>query len=100
MNKPIRFLKVAAIVACIAWGLSATAAQAQEVTLKFGTLNAESTRAFKEIQVPLARAIEKASNGRIKIDLRGSGPNGFGKPAELVDLVTKGDIDIAYTVQG
>jgi TRAP-type transport system periplasmic protein len=100
MNKPIMLLKVAAIAVCVAWSAPATVAHAQDVTLKFATINADSTRAFKEVQAPLARAIEKASDGRIKVDLRGAGPNGFGKPAELLDLVTKGDVDIAYTVQG
>jgi TRAP-type C4-dicarboxylate transport system substrate-binding protein len=89
-----------ALVAGVALGALAQAAAAQEVTLKFATINAESTRAFKELQLPLARAIEAESQGRIKIDMRGSGPNGFGKPAELASLVEKGDIDIAYGIQG
>ena len=100
MSKPRTLIKLAAATACIAWGLSALPAMAQDVTLKFASIAAESTRGFKEIQEPLARAIEKDSGGRIKVDLRGSGPNGFGKPAELFDLVQKGEIDIAYTVQG
>jgi TRAP-type C4-dicarboxylate transport system substrate-binding protein len=89
-----------ALAAGVSLAALAQGAAAQEVTLKFGSLNAEGTRAFKELQVPLARAIEQESQGRIKIDLRGAGPNGFGKPAELVSLVEKGDVDIAYTVQG
>jgi TRAP-type transport system periplasmic protein len=100
MNKPIMLLKVAAVAVCIAWGAPATMAHAEDVTLKFATINADSTRAFKEVQAPLARGIEKASDGRIKVDLRGAGANGFGKPAELLDMVMKGDVDIAYTVQG
>ena len=101
MNERRLFLKFAATtVAAAALSLSMTAAMAQDVTLKFATINADSTRAFKEIQEPLARAIEKGSAGRIKVDLRGAGPNGFGKPAELFDLVQKGDVDIAYSVQG
>lgn len=99
MNKRM-FLKLMAATACVAWSFAATPASAQEVTLKFATINADSTRAFKEVQEPLARAIEKASGGRIKVDLRGSGPNGFGKPTELLGMVEKGDVDIAYTVQG
>jgi TRAP-type C4-dicarboxylate transport system substrate-binding protein len=93
-------VKAAVATAYIAWGLFASPAVAQEVTLKFATINAESTRAYKEIQEPLARAIEKDSGGRIKVDMRGPGANGYGKPAELLDMVEKGDIDIAYTVQG
>jgi len=94
------FLKLMAATACVAWSFAATPASAQEVTLKFATINADSSRAFKETQEPIARAIEKDSGGRIKVDLRGPGPNGFGKPAELFDMVEKGDVDIAYTVQG
>jgi TRAP-type transport system periplasmic protein len=100
MNKPSMFLRCAAATACVAWGLSVTPATAQEVTLKFATINADSARAFKEVQEPLARAIEKDSGGRIKVDIRGAGPNGFGKPAELFDMVEHGDVDVAYTVQG
>jgi TRAP-type transport system periplasmic protein len=100
MSRPSPLLTIAAATAYIAWGLAATPATAQEVTLKFATISADTTRAFKEIQEPLARAIEKDSNGRIKVDLRGQGANGFGKPSELFDMVARGDIDIAFTVQG
>jgi TRAP-type C4-dicarboxylate transport system substrate-binding protein len=100
MNKSIIYLRVAAVAVSIVWSVSATVAKAEEVTLKFATINADSTRAFKEVQAPLAQAIEKASDGRIKVDLRGAGPNGYGKPAELFGMVEKGDVDIAYTVQG
>jgi TRAP-type C4-dicarboxylate transport system substrate-binding protein len=100
MSKPRMFLKIAAATACVAWGLSAMPAMAQDVTLKFATISAESTRGFKEVLEPLARGIEKDSAGRIKVDLRGSGPNGFGKPAELFDMVERGDVDVAFTVQG
>jgi len=99
--KPSTFFRAAAVATvCFSWGLSGTPAKAQDVTLKFATINGEATRAFKEIQGPLARAIEKDSDGRIKIDIRGPGPNGYGKPAEYLDLLQKNEIDIAYTVQG
>jgi TRAP-type C4-dicarboxylate transport system substrate-binding protein len=100
MSKASTFLKIAAATACVAWSLTTTPAMAQDVTLKFATINSDTTRAFKDVQQPLARAIEKQSDGHIKVDLRGAGPNGFGKPAELFDMVQRGDIDIAYTVQG
>jgi TRAP-type transport system periplasmic protein len=100
MSKQSAFLKIATAAACLSWSLCVTPAMAQDVTLKFATINADSTRAFKEVQEPLARAIEKASDGHIKVDLRGPGSNGFGKPAELMDKVLRGEIDVAYTVQG
>jgi TRAP-type transport system periplasmic protein len=100
MNKPADVFKIVVATACIAWSIAATPAIAQDVTLKFATINADSARVFKEMQEPIARAIEQDSGGRIKVDLRGTGANGFGKPAELLDMVQRGDIDIAYTVQG
>jgi TRAP-type transport system periplasmic protein len=98
MRKPSAYF-LAAAAACIAWALPAPSASADQVTLRFATLNAPDTRAFKAIMLPLAQAIEKDSGGRIKVDLRGS-PGGFGKPAEFADMVKRGDIEIAYTVQG
>jgi TRAP-type transport system periplasmic protein len=100
MKKRSTLLKVAAMAAGFAWSLSAIAAEAPQVTtLRFATITAESSRAYKAIMKPLALAIEKDSAGRIKVDLRG-GANGFGKPAALLDMVKRDDIDIAYTVQG
>jgi TRAP-type C4-dicarboxylate transport system substrate-binding protein len=99
--KPRIFFRTAAIaLVCFSWGFLGTPAKAQDVTLKFATINGDATRAFKEIQAPLVRAIEKDVAGRLKIDIRGPGPNGYGKPAEYLDLLRKGEIDIAYTVQG
>lgn len=100
LRKPNALIKLAAATVCLVWGLAATPASAQDVTLKFATLNADSSRAFKEVQAPWAQKIEKDSGGRIKIDIRGVGPNGFGKPADFLDMLKRGDIDIAYTVQG
>jgi TRAP-type transport system periplasmic protein len=100
MNKLNALRKIALAATCLFGSLSVAPAMAQDVTLKFATINADSTRAYKEILDPLARAIERDSGGRIKIDMRGPGPNGFGKPAEFFDMVERGDIDVAYTVQG
>jgi TRAP-type transport system periplasmic protein len=100
MNKTSTVLMALAVTSVVALGTLTPEAKADELTLRMGTINAANTRAFKEVQAPWAREVESASQGRIKIDLRGSGEGAFGKPAELLGLVEKGDIDIAYTVQG
>jgi TRAP-type transport system periplasmic protein len=100
MNKSSTIVMALAVTSIAASGTLTPAAKADEVTLRMATINAANTRAFKEFQAPWAREVEEASQGRLKIALRGSGEGAFGKPAELLALVEKGDIEIAYTVQG
>lgn len=101
MNKSSTVVLALAVTSVVALGaLTPVAKGDDEVTLRMATINAANTRAFKEVQAPWAREVEAESQGRIKIDLRGSGEGAFGKPAELLSLVEKGDVDIAYTVQG
>jgi TRAP-type C4-dicarboxylate transport system substrate-binding protein len=69
-----------------------------EITLRFGTINAEGTTGYNKVIVPFARAIETDSKGRIEVALKPLG--GYGKPNELFNMVEKGDIEIASTVQG
>src|SRR4051812_11598036 len=87
-------------VLCAAIGavLLPNLASAADITLKMGTINAKTTRSFTEQMVPLKRAIEEKSGGRIQVELGGLGD--FGKPTELFSMVEKGQIDIASTVQG
>jgi TRAP-type C4-dicarboxylate transport system substrate-binding protein len=73
-------------------------ARAAEFTLRFGTINSESTASYAKVLEPFARAIEEASEGRIEVALRPLG--GYGKPNELFNMVEKGEIEIAATVQG
>jgi TRAP-type transport system periplasmic protein len=100
MKESSSSLVAVALASAVALGIIGPAAKAEEVTLRMATINAANTRAFKQVQEPWARELEGASQGRIKVDLRGSGEGGFGKPAELLGLVEKGDIEIAYTVPG
>ncbi len=69
-----------------------------EFTLRFGTINSEGTTSYDKVIVPFARDIEKESEGRIEVALKPLG--GYGKPNELFNMVEKGDIEIAATVQG
>jgi TRAP-type transport system periplasmic protein len=77
---------------------SVVSADAAEIKLRFGTINAKTTRAFNEQLTPLKRAIEQGSQGKVEVELGGSGD--FGKPTELLGLLEKGQIEIASTVQG
>lgn len=90
-----RLLSSAAVVALFAF---IAPAQSAEFTLRFATINAEKTASYDDVLVPFARAIEQESGGRIEVALKPVG--GYGKPAELFNLVEKGDIEIASTVQG
>ena len=92
-----RLFSAVAAAAVLGFGVS-TSAQAAEFTLRFGTINAEKTASYDDVLVPFSRAIEQESNGRIEVALKPVG--GYGKPAELFNLVEKGDIEIASTVQG
>src|SRR6185369_12999263 len=85
----------AAVVAFLAF---AVPAQSAEFTLRFATINSEKTASYDDVLVPFARAVEQESNGRVEVALKPVG--GYGKPSELFNLVEKGDIEIASTVQG
>jgi TRAP-type transport system periplasmic protein len=69
-----------------------------DVTLRMGTINMPTQSTFKQHLVPLVEAIEKDSDGRLKIEL--GELNKFGRPSELLPKAEKGEIDIASTVQG
>src|SRR2546423_1833774 len=85
----------AAVMAFLAF---AGPAHSAEFTLRFATINAEKTASYDNVLVPFSRGIEQDSGGRIEVALKPVG--GSGKPAELFNLVEKGDIEIASTVQG
>jgi len=93
-----RLLSVVAAAALLGSLGASVPAQAAEVTLRFATINAEKTASYDDVLVPFARAIEQESGGRIEVALKPVG--GYGKPAELFNMVEKGDIEIASTVQG
>ncbi len=71
---------------------------AADIVLRFGSVNTEGTAPYDQALVPFARAVEEESGGRIEVALKPVG--GYGKPAELFNMVERGDIEMAATVQG
>ncbi len=73
-------------------------AVAAEFTLRFASINIAGTAAYEQVLAPFARQVEEESGQRIEVALKPMG--GYGKPAELFNMVERGDIEIAATVQG
>lgn len=95
MNKPVRVLFQAAVVAA---SLSvAGAAQADaEFKLRWGHYLANSP--FLKVEQDFTKAIEERTNGRVTIEITYSG--GLGKGNELLQLAGRGAIDMAAIVPG
>ena len=89
-----KFLPCAALLL----GLISTPAWSAEIVLRFGSINTQGTAIYDKVLEPFAKAIEDASDGRIEVLLKPMG--GYGKPTDLFNMVEKGDIEIASTVQG
>src|SRR5260221_1715587 len=71
---------------------------AADYVLRFGSINAVETASYAKVLEPFARAVEQESAGRIEVALKPIG--GYGKPSDPFNLVEKGAIEIAATVQG
>jgi TRAP-type transport system periplasmic protein len=78
--------------------VSSAPASAADIVLRFGSINTEGTAPYDQALVPIVRAIEQESGGRIEVALKPIG--GYGKPADLFNMVERGDIEMAATVQG
>jgi len=78
--------------------LLSSPASAAELVLRFASINTEGTPAYDKVLLPFAKAIEEESEGRIEVALKPLG--GYGKPPELFNMVEKGAIEMAATVQG
>ncbi len=76
------------------------AAVAAEFTLRFGAISGAANATYRNQIMPMAATWEAESQGRIAVDLRPAGPNGWGRPAEMTQLVDSGKIEVAYTVPG
>lgn len=97
----MRLLKSSAAMAgavAVVLAASAQVANAAETVLRFATINAEATPAYKNVLEPFARKVAADSGDRMAVALKPLG--GYGKPAELFAMVERGDIEIAATVQG
>ncbi len=97
MPAPLRFLRTACLLLALLVVPSA-AASASDLVLRLGSINTEGTAPYDQALVPFARAVEQESGGRIEVALKPVG--GYGKPTELFNMVEKGDIEMAATVQG
>lgn len=88
-----------AAIAALATGFTATSALAQEVTLKLHQFLPAQANVPKLVLDVWADAVEKDSDGRIKIERYPSMQLG-GKPPELMDQAIDGVADIIWTVVG
>jgi TRAP-type C4-dicarboxylate transport system substrate-binding protein len=86
-----------AIVAGCGALLTSTASAAADFTWRFGTNIAESSPSY-QLLAETVRTIEAESGQRLQIDIKPI--NGYGRPAELLPLLDKGDIEVALASVG
>jgi len=79
--------------------LMTTAAAAQEVTLRLHHFMGEKAPLHGKMMVPLAAAIEEASEGRMTVEVF-SGMSLGGRPGDLYDQAADGAVDIVVTLPG
>jgi len=96
MNPRCCTISLAVAAACAA--LSAPAA-AQQINLKLHHLLPPQSPAHTKMLTPWAQNVEKASGGKVKIELYPSMSLG-GKPPQLINQVRDGVVDIIWTVNG
>ncbi|MCG6875581.1 MAG: TRAP transporter substrate-binding protein [Betaproteobacteria bacterium] len=82
-----------------ALALVAGSAAAQQITLKLHHLLGPKSPAHTQMLTPWARNVEKASGGKVKIEIYPSMSLG-GKPPQLINQVRDGVVDIIWTVNG
>ena len=85
------------LVACALLPLLSVTAQAAEVTLKFQHFLPKQAPAHKNFVIPWKEAIEKESNGRIKVKVYPAMALG-GKAPNLADQVKDGFVDVVFTL--
>ena len=90
------FVRCAATAGLVGVLVTAGAAQAQEFKLRWGHYLGNSP--FVQVEKDFAKNVEKATNGRVKIDITFAG--GLGKGNELMTLAGRGAIDMASVVPG
>jgi TRAP-type C4-dicarboxylate transport system substrate-binding protein len=91
---------IIATLAVVVLGLWPTPpASAQEHVLRLHHIQPETSPQHLELLQPWAERVAKASNGRLRIEVSGGMKLG-GKPAELVEQVETGKVDLAWAVAG
>lgn len=94
----IRHSLTAVAVGVALAGLSG-GATAQEMTLKLHHLLGPKSPAHTQMLTPWAQRVEKASGGKVKIQIYPAMSLG-GKPPQLINQVRDGVVDIIWTVNG
>jgi TRAP-type transport system periplasmic protein len=92
MNARIRIRSIAAAAAMVVTGLAGTA-QAQTTTLTLSSWVPPTHYVVKDILQPWMADVEKATQGRVKINLL---PKAVGAPAQHWELARKGVADITW----
>lgn len=92
-------IATAAAISAGAFGLGATAASAQEVTLRMHQFLPAQANVPAHILIPWAEKIGKDSGGRIKVEVYSAMELG-GRPPELIDQAVNGVVDIVWTLPG
>jgi TRAP-type C4-dicarboxylate transport system substrate-binding protein len=93
------FRKSAAALAALGTVLvGSVPARAADHVLRFATTTAAAAASYAEVLEPFARAVERDSDGRIEVALKPVGA--YGKPADLFNMLEKGDIELAAITQG
>ena len=99
MNRSSSILTLKVLVAVGALILAAGSASAQVITLKAHTFIGLNAPTVTKCMAPWAERVEKASKGRIKVDIYPSMQLG-GAPPQLIDQVRDGVVDIVWTLPG
>jgi len=86
-------------VAAAALAAFSCGAAAQQITLKLHHLLGPKSPAHTKMLVPWSKRIEKASGGKVKIDVYPSMSLG-GKPPQLINQARDGVVDLIWTVNG
>ena len=94
MTHRLRALGLAAALAALA---TAPPAAAQTTTLRVGNWLPPHHLIIKGIVEPWAQAIERESNGTLKLEIM---PSAVGRPPEYFDFTVNGVVDIGYGVSG
>ena len=96
MNPRHRIISVAVAAA---WAALAAPAGAQTINMKLHHFLGPKAPAHTQMLVPWAERVEKASGGKVKIEVFPSMALG-GKPPQLINQARDGVVDIIWTVNG
>ena len=93
------FRRIAAFCAALSVVFAAPALAEPEVTLKMHHFLSPKAPAHTKMLIPWAERVEKASGGRLKIEIYPAMTLG-GKPPQLIRQLRDGVVDLVWTVNG